>query len=249
MAIISIIMPCYNGEKYIKSAIESVISQTYSEWELLIIDNNSTDNSANIISSYSVIDSRIKLLVCGSKSGTPAAPRNVGIEASTGKYIAFLDCDDIWLPTKLESQLPFFNNNNCAVVFSYYKKMDENGNVSDNVITSPKQVTYKQLLNGDCIGNLTGMYDISKVGKVYQKEIHAEDYLMWLEILHKNFIAMNTNTVEGLYRVSTNSTSGNKLKSAMWNWNIFRNELHLSLISAIFHFCNYMIRGVLKYIK
>lgn len=127
--------------------------------------------------------------------------------------------------------------------------MNEQGDICSQVIKSPKCVNYKQLLNGDCIGNLTGVYDTEKVGKVFQKEIHAEDYLMWLEILKKGFYAINTNTLEGLYRVGHCSTSANKMQSALWNWNIFRNELRLPLPSALFHFCVYFVKGVMKFLK
>ena len=108
------------------------------------------------------------------------------------------------------------------------------------------QVNYGQLLKGDCIGNLTGIYDTFKVGKVFQKEIHAEDYLMWLEILKKGFIAKNTNTVEAYYRILPNSTSANKIKSAVWNWNIYRKELKFSLFVAIYYFLVYAIKATIK---
>ena len=188
--LVSIIMPCHNGEKYIAKAIESVIYQTYKEWELLIINDNSSDDSVKIINSYVSLDKRIKLLKNENNTGLPSTPRNVGIKNATGRFIAFLDCDDIWLSSKLEKQIPLFEDNECAIVFSYYEKINEEGIICSKVLKSPKLVSFKDLLNGDCIGNLTGIYDTNKVGKVFQKEIHAEDYLMWLEILKKNFMIM-----------------------------------------------------------
>ena len=247
--LVSIIMPCHNGAKYIKEAINSVISQTYQNWELLVVDDNSVDDSSNIIESFVKMDSRIQLYKNLNCTGLPASPRNLGIQNAHGRYIAFLDCDDKWFPTKLEQQVVLFDDKKCAIVFSYYKKMDENGVVSKSIVKSPSIVSYNKLLNGDCIGNLTGVYDTEKVGKILQKEIHAEDYLMWLEILKKGFLALNTNTVEAIYRVSANSISGNKLKSAIWNWNIYKNELHLHLITAMYHFLLYIIKGVFKFLK
>lgn len=241
-------MPCHNDEKYLRDAIESVINQTVSNWELLIIDDNSTDNSVSIIKSYIKEDPRIKLLINEQHTGLPATPRNIGIRNANGRFIAFLDSDDKWLSSKLEKQLPLFSDNKCAVVFSYYRKMNESGIISDKQITSPQKVNYKKLLKGDCIGNLTGIYDIKKVGKIYQKEIHAEDYLMWLEILKKGFIAKNTNTVEALYRVRATSTSGNKIKSAIWNWNIYKNEIQLNFIQSIYYFLIYAIKSTTKYV-
>ena len=189
MATVSVIMPCHNGEKYLRQAVDSVLAQTYEDWELLIIDDASTDGSADIAKKYCAKDSRIKLLHTAVSTGKPATTRNVGIKAASGRFIAFLDCDDQWLPGKLEHQLSLFEQKNCAAVFSFYKKMDTAGNVRSAVVTSPATVDFSQLLDGNCIGNLTGIYDTAKVGKVYQKEIHHEDYLMWLQVLQKGYMA------------------------------------------------------------
>ena len=249
MATVSVIMACHNGEKYLRQAVDSVLAQTNRDWELLIIDDASTDGSVTIAEEYSVRDSRIKLLHTERSTGKPATTRNVGIEAASGRFIAFLDCDDQWLPGKLEHQLPLFEQQNCAVVFSFYKKMDSAGNVRSAVVTSPATVEFDQLLDGNCIGNLTGIYDTAKVGKVYQKEIHHEDYLMWLMVLQKGFIARNTGTVEAYYRESDTSVSGSKLQALGWTWAIYRRELGLSLLSSAVHFVRYGVRGLIKKIK
>ena len=115
---VSIIMPCYNSEKFIKDAIESVLKQTYQNWELIIIDDNSTDNSTIIVESYKRKDFRIKLLKNSNNTRMPATPRNIGILSANGRYIAFLDSDDIWYPSKLENQIPLFKDEKCAVVYS-----------------------------------------------------------------------------------------------------------------------------------
>lgn len=246
---VSIIMPCHNGEKYLSDSITSVMSQTYTDWEILVIDDNSTDNSVYIIEDFCKKDARIKLLHTEKSSGMPATPRNVGINAASGRFIAFLDCDDIWLPTKLEHQLPLFETRNVAVVFSYYAKMNDTGEFLNKLISSPFIVTYKYLLKGDCIGNLTGMYDTIKCGKVFQKEIHHEDYEMWLSILKQGFYAINTNTYEGFYRIQKKSVSANKFKTMQWHWNILRNELKLSFLNAAKYFTHYAVRAFLKFIK
>ena len=121
---VSIIMPCHNGANYIEKAINSVIAQTYIEWELIIIDDNSTDNSVLIANKYVNSDSRIKCLRNENNTGMPASPRNIGIKEAKGRYIAFLDCDDVWLANKLENQIKLFDERT-SVVYSYYKKMDE----------------------------------------------------------------------------------------------------------------------------
>lgn len=134
---VSIIMPCHNGEEYLPDSITSVLSQTYTDWELLVVDDSSTDNSVIIIEDFCKKDSRIKLLHTEKSSGMPATPRNVGINAAAGRFIAFLDCDDMWLPTKLEHQLPLFETKNVVVVFSYYAKMNDTGEFQNRLISSP----------------------------------------------------------------------------------------------------------------
>ena len=249
MATVSVIMPCHNGEKYLRQAVESVLAQSFASWELLIIDDASTDGSIAIAEEYCARDSRIKLLHTQHSTGKPATARNVGIKAATGRFIAFLDCDDQWLPQKLEHQLPLFEKADCAAVFSFYKKMDSSGNVRSAVVTSPAAVSFDQLLDGNCIGNLTGIYDTAKVGKVYQKEIHHEDYLMWLQVLQKGFVAYNTGTVEACYRESGSSVSGSKLKALGWTWAIYRRELDLSFIASAVHFIRYAFKGLSKRLK
>jgi len=247
--LVSIIMPCHNGAKFIDESINSVLSQSYSYWELLIIDDQSTDESVNIVKNYCQEDSRIKLFENDNPKGKPFAPRNLGIKNASGRFIAFLDCDDKWLPTKLENQIKLFEDSMCAVTFSYYKKMDEESVVRDGIIKSPAKVLYKHLLYGNCIGNLTAVYDTQKVGKVFQKDIHHEDYVMWLEILNKGFYALNTNSVEAVYRESSDSTSGNKISAFLWTWDIYRKELKLNIYSSCFHFIIYSIKAVIKFLK
>ena len=249
MATVSVIMPCHNGEKYLRHALDSVLAQTFQDWELLIVDDGSTDGSTAIAEEYCAKDSRIRLLHTECSTGKPATPRNVGIEAAQGRFIAFLDCDDQWLPDKLEHQLPLFKWDNCATVFSFYKKMDAMGTVRSAVVTSPASVDFDQLLDGNCIGNLTGIYDTAKVGKVYQQEIHHEDYLMWLKVLQKGFIARNTGTVEAYYRESGTSVSGSKLKALGWTWTIYRKELGLPLGASVMHFIKYAFKALSKKLK
>ncbi len=246
---VSVIMPCHNGEKYLSDAISSVLNQTFTDWELLVVDDNSTDSSAKIIEDFCARDSRIKLLRTGKSTGLPATPRNVGIQNAKGRFIAFLDSDDLWIPTKLAHQLPLFETKNVAVVFSYYAKMNADGNYGGSSVSSPVFVSYGYMLNGNCIGNLTGMYDTEKCGKVFQKEIHHEDYVMWLEILKKGFYALNTNTVEAVYRENKSSVSGSKLKIFKWQWNILRCELNIPFFRAARYFIRYAISGFLKFLK
>ena len=242
-------MPCHNGSSTLPQAVESVLAQSFADWELLIIDDASADGSTLVAEEYCAMDSRIKLLRTQNPIGKPATPRNVGIEAALGRFIAFLDCDDQWLPEKLEHQLPLFEKADCAAAFSFYKKMDAAGNVRPAVVMSPAVVSFEQLLDGNCIGNLTGIYDTAKVGKVYQKEIHHEDYLMWLQVLQKGFVARNTGTVEAYYRESGASVSGSKFKALSWTWDIYRKELGLPFMASLLHFTKYAIKALSKKLK
>ena len=247
---VSIITPCYNAERFIAQAIESVLAQTYTDWEMLIVDDCSKDNSASIISKYEEKDCRIKYFKTDKPSGTPALPRNIAIENATGRYIAFLDSDDLWLPEKLEQQIPLFENESVAVVFSNYEKIKENGDRSNRLIKAPVSVDYKQLLKSDVIGNLTGVYDTTKVGKVYNNIcVHAEDYVLYLSILKRGYIAMNTETVEGLYRVTKGSVSSNKLRCFCWQWQILRKVEQITLSKTIYLIGVYFIKGVKKFLK
>lgn len=248
-SLVSIIMPCHNGAAYISDAIQSVLSQTYSDWELLVVDDNSIDDSVKIIETFCKKDSRVKLFRSEKSSGMPATPRNVGIRNAAGRYIAFLDCDDIWLPTKLARQIPLFAVKNVAVVFSCYGKMDADESYHSQKIDPPLFVSYKNLLKGNCIGNLTAIYDSEKCGKIYQREIHHEDYVMWLEILAKGFYAQSTGTVESVYRESASSVSGSKLKAFVWTWRIYRKELGFPFFSACKYFFHYVRKAVFKFMK
>lgn len=245
--LVSIITPCYNSALYIKDTIESVINQTYENWEMLICDDCSIDNSAEIILSYCNKDNRIKYLKTTTPSGSPTEPRNMGIRKANGRFIAFLDSDDLWFPSKLQKQLETFNNYpNTAIVYSYYEKINEKGVRNNRIVKSPKRITYKHLLYGNVIGNLTGMYDTSKVGKIMMKHIGHEDYAMWLEILKKGYCGINSLSVEALYRVRTSSISSNKLKTLTWTWNIYRNIEGLNFIKSLYYFVCHEFKSILK---
>lgn len=248
---VSVIMPAHNAAKTIGESIESVLSQTFTDWELLIINDSSTDETEQIVSEYSQKDSRIKLLHTDKSVGKPFYPRNIGIKAAEGRFIAFLDSDDVWLATKLEKQIPLFVDEKVAIGFSYYEKFASNKAESNKnrVIKSPASVSYKSALYGNPIGNLTGMYDTQKVGKIFYEDAGHEDYILWLTILKKGFVAKNTNTVEARYRVAEKSVSSNKGKAAYWTWNIYRKILGFNIIKAAFCYSIYMVKGVFKYLK
>lgn len=244
---VSVIMPVHNAEKYLSESISSVLQQTYPYWELLIVDDCSTDNSLAIINRYAVLDARIRCLKTDAPSGSPCLPRNLGIKAAQGRFIAFLDSDDCWLPNKLEQQLCLFGETGTiGLVFSDYEKMSEEGERNNRVIKAPMKVSYKQLLRGNVIGCLTAVYDTAKVGKMFFMQHTHEDYILWLSILKKGFVAVNTGTVEALYRVRRNSVSSNKLKVLSWQWDIYRNIEKTGLLKAMYYFAHYAYKAYRK---
>lgn len=244
--LVSVIMPAHNSEETISEAVRSVIVQSYENWELLIIDDCSTDGTVQVIEEY-LKDSRIRLVKTDKSVGKPYYPRNFGIRESRGQYIAFLDSDDIWLPNKLESQIPLFKDERVAVVFSDYVKFMTGEETSNRVVKGPKELTYKKALYGNDIGNLTAVYDVSKVGKVFFEDVGHEDYVLWLRILKKRYKAVNTGSVEARYRISVGSVSANKGKSARWTWKIYREILKMNIVQAIFHYIIYAVKGTIKY--
>ncbi len=247
--LISVVTPCYNAAHYIAETIKTVISQTYENWEMLIIDDCSTDNSAEIINYYMSLDKRIRYYKTDKASGSPTVPRNIGVMNARGRFIAFLDSDDMWSPEKLLTQVSMFDENNVAIVFSDYEKISSDGKRMGRFILAPSSVNYKQLLNGNVIGNLTAIYDTSKTGKIYFEQVGHEDFVYWLSILKQGFIAKNTQCIHAFYRVHVNSISANKLEALKWTWNIYRNIEHLSLISSVWHFILYASKGFAKYLK
>ena len=244
--LVSIIMPMYNAAAFVAQAIESVLAQRYSEWELLIIDDGSTDASASIAETYVGKDARIRLFRNPHPVKMPSAPRNMGLSMAKGRYIAFLDSDDLWLPEKLAQQIPLLHDRQVAIVYSNYEKMTESGEKTGRVIKAPRQTTYKELLKGNVIGNLTGIYDREKVGIVPILNIHHEDYAMWLSILKQGFIARNTGTVTARYRLRDTSVSTNKLKAIAWQWSIYRKTEHISRVKSAGYFVCYAFKALMK---
>jgi len=245
---VSIIMPCYNSQKFIEDAIRSVLLQSYKNWELIIVDDCSNDNSMQIINQYQKNDNRIRVYITDSNSGCPAVPRNIAIKNSSGQYIAFLDSDDLWMPKKLEEQMKIFKSQrDVGVVFSNYELINEKGLRINKIIKSPEKVNYSMLLNSNYIGNLTAIYDILKIGRIYQKNIKNEDYLYWLEILRKGLYARNTNTNNALYRLHRHSFSANKFKVIKWQWQIYTKELKLKKLKASYYMMKYALLALRKH--
>ncbi|WP_027701376.1 glycosyltransferase family 2 protein [Metaclostridioides mangenotii] len=244
--LVSIITPMYNSEKFIEGTINSVLSQTYQDWEMLIIDDCSTDNCPNIVKSYMQDEDRIKYIRTDSNQGVSHA-RNVALENATGQFIAFLDSDDQWESSKLEKQIAFMIENNSTITFTAYELMDEKTNKINKSIRVPKSVDYKKLLKGNVMGCLTVVIDKTKLDfDIKMSGVPHEDYVLWLSILKKGYIAHGIDEVLAMYRKSSTSLSGNKIRAAKWTWNIYRNVEKISLPLAIYYFIYYGINGIRK---
>lgn len=188
--LVSIITPMYNSEKFIEATIKSVLNQTYQEWEMLIIDDCSTDNSPNIVKSYMQQDSRIKCIKTETNKGVSNA-RNLALSKATGQFIAFLDSDDQWNSSKLEKQVNFMLENDYVISFTSYELMDENDKKLNKVIKVPPNVDYKRLLKGNILGCLTVVIDKSKLDfEIRMSGVRHEDYVLWLSILKKGILLM-----------------------------------------------------------
>ncbi len=242
---VSIITPLHNSSQYISKTIQSVLNQTYTDWELLIVDDCSTDDSASIVQKYTVKNKRINLIQLKSNSGAAVA-RNTAIEKARGRYIAFLDSDDLWTPTKLEEQIDFMQKNNYAFTFTAYNKIDENGN-KFGVIEVPDKVNYYNLLKTCSIGCLTAVYDTGMLGKVYMPLINKrQDYGLWLRILKLTPYAYSINKPLANYRVRASSLSGNKITAAKYQWKVYREIEELTLIKSAYFFTTYFLNGIIK---
>ena len=185
-SLVSIITPCYNGEKYIAQTIRSVLEQTYENWEMLIVDDGSSDGSADIIRSFSEADPRIRLLQ--QENTGSAAARNAGIRAARGRYLALLDADDLWEPEFLSRQLEFMASHNALCVCCAYRCINESGEDAHPPVVPKEVITAKDMLVRNHIGCLTGLYDTSRYGKVYLDESLKsirDDYAFWLAIIQK----------------------------------------------------------------
>ena len=241
---VSIITPSYNSEKYIAETIQSVLDQTYQDWEMIIVDDVSTDNSLQIIEQYAKRDSRLKVIRLKQNMG-PAHARNRAIEEASGKYIAFLDSDDVWFPKKLEKQINFLTDYSLVVTYSAYETIDGDSKYINtrNIQTT---ITYIDMLKSNHIGNLTGIYDTEFFGKTYMKEHGHEDYILWLEILKQIKSTRGIPEPLAKYRIVSKSISSNKLKALKWQWHIYRDVEKLGIFQSAYTMIWYIVYALKK---
>ena len=232
-SLVSIITPSFNSEKFILEAIQSVQNQTYNNWEMIIVDDCSTDQTVSIIKEASSHDNRIKLFQLDTNSGTGIA-RNTALEKTTGKYITFLDADDLWKPLKLELQLEFLKVHNLPFTFSFYECINEAGQSLNKRIEAPLNLSFRQLFLCNYVGNLTGIYEVKYFGKIPISSIRKrQDWMLWLTILKKIKTAQPIPESLAYYRIRENSISASKYELLKHNFAVYRMFHRFNLAVSI----------------
>lgn len=239
--LVSIIMPTYNCAKFIGETIKSVIAQTYSNFELIIVDDCSKDNTKDVVNSFD--DERIKYYKLEKNSGAAVA-RTTAMNMAKGKYMAFLDSDDLWMENKLEHQLKFMKDNNYNITCTAYEQVNEDGESLNKVIKTKKKADYNRILLDCPVGNSTVMYNVEALGKFEVPNIRKRnDDALWLQMLKKEKYIYGMDEVLAKYRIRSNSISSNKLSLIKYHWQLYRDIEHLSVIRSVFHICWW---GVIK---
>lgn len=230
---VSVIMPAYNAERFIGQAIESVISQTFKDWELIIVDDCSTDATATIVQEMAASDARI-LHVQNKCNRGVARTRNRGIDVCRGEFIAMLDSDDYWEPEKLGKQLDLVSSERADIAYCSYAIVDEQGNKRASDFIVPSISTFESTLIQSTMSCSTVLIRRSSLGALrFSDKVYHEDLALWLDLLKKGCRAVGSQEVLATYRIVPGSRASNKIVSAIQRWNLFRNYLHLPLLTCI----------------
>lgn len=244
--LVSIVVPVYNSGKFIKETVETVKAQDYQNWELLLVNDCSTDNSKEEIKKYEKEDNRIRLIDLKENSGAAIA-RNTGMKEAKGKYIAFLDADDLWENTKLKKQIEFMQKNNYEFTYTGYEFADENGNKIGKVVKVPEKINYKQALKNTTIFTSTVIFNVDKLGKelISMPNVRrGQDTATWWKVLKTGIVAYGLQESLSMYRRSNNTLSSNKIKALKRTWNLYRNVEKLSFFSSLYNFAWYCFNAV-----
>ena len=244
--LVSVIMPTYNCAAYIISSVESVLSQTMEDWSLEIVDDLSTDNTAELLRPYIQRDRRIHYS-CLPKNSGPAAARTEALRSADGRYVAFLDSDDLWYPEKLEKQIAFMEKNGAAFSCTAYRQMDPEGKDLHIVLTPPRKLDYRGCIRlSNPIGNLTAMYDQTVIGKLEVPPIRKRnDFALWLQVLKRTEYCYGMEDVLAVYRAGRpGSVSRKKLGQAKYHWQLYREiEGHSWMRSSCEMACWAFVKG------
>ena len=242
--LVSIIMPAYNSSAFIADSIRSVLQQTYSKWELIVIDDCSSEPIKPIVQSFQ--DDRIRYTRLAKNSGVAMA-RNMGISKAKGRYIAFLDSDDIWLKNKLNEQLQFMETAHIGFSYTHYRQFKDKMCAPGKEIQTRDFVDYHDLLHGNDIACLTVMIDRKTFPRIEMPRVHHEDYVTWLNLLRQGQQAYSLHRDLARYRKTTSSLTGSKWISMKWTWEVYRKTQHLSMAQSVYCFLFYAARGLQKH--
>lgn len=244
--LVSIVMPAFRVEAIIQETINSVVSQTHTDWELLIADDCSPDGTARIVEDASRLDGRVKLIRCA-KNGGPAAARNAALRLARGRWVAFLDSDDLWLPGKLEESLTYASRQRAALTYTGYRRMTFDGGRVGRYVSVPRTMNYYQLLGNTAIATSTVLVDRLAVGSITMRSTYYDDFVCWLEILKRGHLAHGLDKDLMRYRVVENSVSRNKGRSAAEVWKTYRQVEKLGRLRSFWYFSKYSLRAMNKY--
>jgi teichuronic acid biosynthesis glycosyltransferase TuaG len=249
---VSIITPSFNSEKFIAETIKSVQNQTFQNWEMIIVDDCSTDQTVSIIEQFVTNDDRIHLFQLDKNSGAGIA-RDLALSKAKGDYIAFLDADDLWKPLKLEKQLQFLKENQTPFTFSFYDCIDENGNALNKRVEAPRNLSYCQLFFCNYVGNLTGIYEVNYFGKIAISSTRKrQDWLVWLTILKKIKKAKPVPESLAFYRIRDNSLSASKVDLLKHNFAVYRSFHGYNYVASLFIMIGFLFTQLMikpRYIK
>lgn len=246
MPLVSVIMPVYNAEETVVGAITSLQAQSFADFELIVVDDGSTDGTYGEVERLADQDSRICLLRMTENSGSPAAPRNVGLRHAEGRFIAFLDADDKWKPSKLERQIVFMKTTGARISCTGYDVYSDDGELI-GCFVPPAQNNYEGMLHENTIGCLTAMVDSEQVGMLEFPVCGHEDYALWLSILRKGGYVYGLQEQLAEYRVSASSVSGNKFKVLGYFWSVYRKMEGFSAIRSGYYCLRYAWSARNKY--
>ena len=246
---ISIVTPVYNAAAFIRQTIEMVQAQTYKDWEWILVDDCSKDNSCEIIEEYlkGKPDERIRLIKKEKNEGA-ALSRNRGIREAKGRYIAFLDADDVWLAHKLQTQMEYKNRTDAGFIFSAYEFGDEEAVGTGRIVHVPESLTYKKALSRTVIFTTTVLLDTEKIPKelIYMPNVPSEDSATWWQILRAGYTAQGIDEVLAIYRRPAKSLSSNKLKAIQRIWYLYREVEKLSLFASLAAFAGWAYRATVR---
>lgn len=244
-SLVSIITPTYNSQNFITQTIQSVRNQTYQNWEMIIVDDCSSDETVSIVEKIVKQDARIQLLKLEKNSGTGVA-RNAALAEAKGKYIAFLDSDDLWESMKLEKQINFLTSNKVPFTFSFYDCINEQGQLVNKRVEAPINLSYRQLFFCNYVGNLTGIYDVDYFGKIEISSIRKrQDWMMWLIVLKKIKSAKPVPESLAFYRIRKNSISASKMDLIKHNFAVYRDFHKQNLFIAIINMAMFLFTQLL----